>query len=101
MALPLGRIKGEGYDFTTVSINSELSVYFMDREQISLEQHMAFTVDCRTFDQILHRLTIMNIAYGNSPFDRKNQRTDHDFALRGLFWTSIDGCLFEIMSYER
>lgn len=98
MGLPTGRIAGVGYDFTAVPVNSELSIYFMERDHISLEQHMAFTVDNRTFNQILHRLQEKNIAFGSSPYDRENQSTNHDFALRGLFWTNVDGCLFEIMS---
>ena len=98
MGLPSGRIVGTGYDFTAVPVNSELSIYFMDRDHISLEQHMAFTVDTRTFDQIHHRLQEKNMAFGSSPYDRENQSTNHDFALRGLFWTNVDGCLFEIMS---
>lgn len=40
------------------------------------------------------------MAFGSSPFERDNQRTDDDFAERGLFWTNVDGCLFEIMTYE-
>ena len=98
MGLPSGRIRGVGYDFTAVSVNSELSIYFMERDHISLEQHMAFTVDGTTFDEIQNRLTSLRIPYGISPFDRENNRTDHDFAVRGLFWTNVDKCLFEIMS---
>ena len=100
MGLPTGRITGEGYDFTAVPVNSELSIYFMDRDKVNLEQHMAFTVDGQTFDQILQRLIKKEMAFGSSPFDRVNQRTDHDFAARGLFWTNLDGCLFEIMTYH-
>lgn len=99
MGLTTGRIAGPGYDFTAVHVNMELAIYFMDRDHIGLEQHMAFTVDKKTFAQILERLQTMNIAYGSSPFDRENQSTNHDFALQGLFWTNIDGCLFEIMNY--
>lgn len=99
MGLATGRIAGPGYDFTAVSVNTELAIYFMNRNHIGLEQHMAFTVDKKTFDQIHHRLQKMNIAYGSGPFDRENQSTNHDFALRGLFWTNLDGCLFEIMNY--
>lgn len=98
MGLPTGRIAGPGYDFTAVPVNSELSIYFMDRDQIGLEQHMAFRVDAGTFDRILQQLQKKGMAYGSSPFDRENRKTNHDFALRGLFWTNIDGCLIEIMS---
>lgn len=101
MGLPAGRIAGEGYEFTAVPVNSELSIYFMDRDNVNLEQHMAFTVDGKTFDQILKRLKENNMSFGSSPFDRTNQRTDHDFVVRGLFWTNLDGCLFEIMTYTK
>ena len=100
MGLPRGRISGVGYDFTAVHVNGELSIYFMERDKIGLEQHMAFNVDGASFDGILHRLNEKGMAFGSSPFDRENHRTDHDFAPRGLFWTSRDGCLFEVMCYE-
>ena len=98
MGLPFGRIAGPGYDFTAVSVNSELSIYFMDRTDVNLEQHMAFRVDGQTFNDIVTALTEMGIPYGSSPFDRENMRTEHDFAQRGLFWTNVDGCLFEVMT---
>lgn len=100
MGLPHGRIAGVGYEFTAVRINAELSIYFMDRDGISLEQHLAFHVDGHSFDQILNRLKEKKIAFGSSPYERENQRTNHDFAPRGLFWTNLDGCLFEIMTYD-
>lgn len=101
MGLPLGRIKGVGYDFTAVHVNSELAIYFMDKDSAKLEQHMAFNVDGQSFNQILSQLKKMNIDFGNSPFDVTNERTDHDFAPRGLFWRNTDLCLFEIICYER
>lgn len=101
MDLPQGRISGKDYDFTIVRVNSELSIYFMNRDSENLEQHMAFNVDGNSFDQILKRLKKKKMPFGSSPYDVENQRTDHDFAPRGFFWTNIDECLFEIMTYER
>lgn len=98
MDVPLGRISGKDYDFTMTRVNAELSIYFMERDHISLEQHMAFNVEGKTFEKILKRLQKKNIAYGSSPYDTENERTDHDFAPRGLFWRNLDGCLFEIMT---
>ncbi len=100
MGLPHGRIAGEGYDFTMVHVNSDLSIYFMERDHISLEQHMAFTVDGRTFNKIVKRLEKMNIPYGGSPYDTENGQTNHDFAPRGLFFRNVDNCLFEVMTYS-
>lgn len=100
MGLPHGRITGPGYDFTAVQVNSELSIYFMERDQVSLEQHMAFDVDGKSFDKILKQLKKNEITFGNSPFNIENKLTDHDFAPRGLFWRNVDGCLFEVMTYE-
>lgn len=100
MGLSHGKIAGKGYEFSAVRINPELSIYFMDRDDISLEQHMAFNVDGHSFDQILNRLKEKKISFGSSPYDRENQRTNHDFAPRGLFWTNLDGCLFKVMTYE-
>lgn len=99
MDLSRGEISGAGYEFSTVRVNTELSIYFMERDSINLEQHMAFNVDKRTFKKIVKRLKENKIAFGNSPFDRENERVDHDFAPQGLFWTNRDGCLFEVMTY--
>lgn len=100
MDLPIGRIAGQGYDFSAVRVNDELSIYFMERDHISLEQHLAFNVNGDEFNHILKQLKKMKTDFGSSPFERTNQRTNHDFAPRGLFWTNVDGCLFEIMTYE-
>lgn len=100
MGLSYGRIAGVGYEFTAVHVNSELSIYFMDKEDIKIEQHLAFTVDGASFDRILNQLKKKKIAFGSSPYERENLRTNHDFAPRGLFWTNLDGCLFEVMTYK-
>ncbi|HLR60391.1 MAG TPA: VOC family protein [Pseudogracilibacillus sp.] len=98
MNLSLGRMTGSDYDFTIVRINHELALYFMDRENINLQQHFAFTVNGKDFDNILKQLKKKNIAFGNSPYHTTNESTDHDFAPRGLFWTNLDECLFEVMT---
>src|SRR5699024_9803557 len=95
MDLSRGIISGAGYEYATVRDNAEISIYFIDRDSINLEQHMTFNVDNRTFKKTIKRLKENNIAFGNSPFDRQNERVDHDFAPQGLFWTNRDGCLFE------
>lgn len=97
MDLPLGRMAGDDYDFTIVRVNHDLALYFMNRENINLEQHFAFNVDKNDFEKILKKLKKKNITFGSSPYDRENGKTDHDFASRGLFWTNLDGCLFEVM----
>src|SRR5699024_4600512 len=99
MDLSRVKISGAGYEFSTVRVNAKLSIYFMDRDSINLEQHMAFNVDKRTFKKIIKRLKENKIAFGNSPFDRQNERVDHDFAPQGLSWTTRDACLFELLTY--
>src|SRR5699024_8675365 len=73
MDLSREKISGAVYEFSTVRVNAELSIYFMDRDSINLEQHMAFNVDKRTFKKIVKRLKENKIAFGNSPFDRENE----------------------------
>src|SRR5699024_2667638 len=99
MDLSRGKISGAGYEFSTVRVNAELSIYFMDRDSINLEQHMAFNVDNRTFNKNVKLIKDNKIEFGNSSFDKENERVDHDFAHQGLFWTNRDGCLFEVMTY--
>lgn len=43
-------------EFTAVHINSELSIYFMNHDNITLEQHLAFDVDGHFFDLMLNQL---------------------------------------------
>src|SRR5699024_4164410 len=88
-------------EFTAVHINSELSIYFMNHDNITLEQHLAFDVDGHFFDLMLNQLKEKKIPFGSTPFERENHRTDHDFASCGIFWTNMDGCLFYIMTNER
>lgn len=97
MDLPLGKMSGADYDFSIVRVNHELALYFMTREEINLEQHFAFNVDENNFQKILKQLKKKHIAFGSSPYNRENGKTDHDFASQGLFWTNLDGCLFEVM----
>src|SRR5699024_1177253 len=99
MDLSRGRSSGAGYDFSTVRVNAELSIYFMDSDSINLEQHMAFNVDKRTFKKIDTRLNEHKLAFGTSRFDRENERVAHDFAHQGLFCKLRDRCLFEVMTY--
>lgn len=98
MDLSLGRMTGVDYDFTIVRVNHELALYFMTKENINLEQHFAFTLAGHDFDKIIKQLKKYKIPFGNGPYDTKNESTDHDFAPRGLFWTNLDGCLFEVMT---
>lgn len=72
----------------------------MDREEGSLEQHIAFSVVGRTFNQIHKRLKDKKIAFGSNPDERENEQINHTFAPRGLYWENVDGCLFEVMTYE-
>src|SRR5699024_12410696 len=97
--LSCGKISSAGYAFLSVRVNAELSIYFKDRDSINLEQHMAFNVDKRTFKKIIKRLKENKIAFGNSPFDRENERVDHDYAPQQLYWLIRHVRLFELMTY--
>ncbi|MBS4192246.1 hypothetical protein KHA94_18950 [Bacillus sp. FJAT-49705] len=98
MGLKLEGYEGKDNKFASVRINAELSIFFMKIDGNSPQQHLAFDVNGHSFDQILDRLREKNIAFGSSPHEPDNQRTDHPFASRGLFWTNLDGCLFEVMT---
>jgi len=98
MGLKLNGYEGIDNKFAEVQVNDDLSVFFMTIEDDTPQQHLAFSVDGHTFDQIHEQLRKRNVAFGNSPFETENRRTDHPFASRGLFWTNLDGCLFEVMT---
>ncbi|WP_380163148.1 VOC family protein [Kroppenstedtia sanguinis] len=100
MGLNLAGYEGIDNKFAAVRVNEDLSVFFMTIKEDTPQQHLAFSVDGSTFDQILDRLRERNVTFGNSPRKPDNQRTDHPFAARGLFWTNLDGCLVEVMTDE-
>lgn len=98
MGLNLEGYEGIDNKFAVVRVNDDLSVFFMTIESDSSQQHLAFTVDGQSFDQILNQLHERNVTFGNSPHEPDNQRTDHPFASRGLFWTNLDSCLVEVVT---
>lgn len=92
----------EGFDgvdgkFATVRVNDTLRLFFVTVDDV-VPQHLAFDLDGETFDRILNRLQEAGQPYGSSPREPGNGRTDHPLATRGLFWTDLDGHLFEIMT---
>ncbi len=97
MGLHVGEREGAGDKFISVRVNDTLRLFFVSAGTVMC-QHLAFVVDDWTFDQVLHRLSRMQMPFGNSPRDTRNGRTDHPFAPRGLFWTDSDGHLFELMT---
>ncbi|MBX0320854.1 MULTISPECIES: metallothiol transferase FosB [Shouchella] len=98
-------LKLEGYEgidnkFAVVRVNAELSIFFMTIEGDFPQQHLAFNVEKHTFDKILDQLRERNVSFGSSPHEPNNQRTNHPFASRGLFWTNLDDCLVEVITDE-
>ena len=92
----------EGFDgvdgkFATVRVNDGLRLFFMKVEPVPA-QHLAFAVDGPAFDAIVDRLRHAGQAFGNSPRDLTNGRTDHPLAARGLLWLDPDGHLYEVMT---
>jgi catechol 2,3-dioxygenase-like lactoylglutathione lyase family enzyme len=89
----------DGFDgkFATVRVNDTLRLFFVTVEHV-VTQHLAFTVDGATFDGILERLRRTGQAFGNSPRDPANGRTDHPLAARGVLWLDPDGHLYEVMT---
>ncbi|AJT65242.1 hypothetical protein T261_3574 [Streptomyces lydicus] len=90
---PAGR---EGH-FAPVRVNDTLTLDFMTVPDPQ-GSHLAFDVDAETFDGILARLRAAGIAYGSSPTDPENGRTDHPLCARGLFFADEGRILYEIMS---
>lgn len=94
----------EGFDgvdgkFATVRVDDTLRLFFMTAEHVAA-QHLAFSVDGPTFDGIVGRLRRAGQAFGNSPRDTANGRTDHPLAARGVLWVDPDGHLYEVMTDE-
>jgi catechol 2,3-dioxygenase-like lactoylglutathione lyase family enzyme len=92
----------EGFDgvdgrFAVVRVNEGLRLFFATAEPVA-PQHVAFRVDGQAFERVLTGLRRAGLAYGSSPRDPANGRTEHPLAARGVFWVDPDGHLFEVMS---
>lgn len=88
---------GPGGKFAQVRVNDTLNVDFATVPDVA-PQHLAFDVDGTSFDQIITRLRERTIAFGDDPRDTTNGQITHPLAARGLFWTSSDGHLYEVMT---
>jgi catechol 2,3-dioxygenase-like lactoylglutathione lyase family enzyme len=97
MGLAFDGFDGVDGKFATVRVNDTLRLFFMTVDNVAA-QHLAFTVDGPTFDGILERLRGTGQAFGSSPRELANGRTDHPLAARGVLWLDPDGHLYEVMT---
>ncbi|MEY8749233.1 hypothetical protein [Alkalicoccobacillus gibsonii] len=88
----------EGFDnkFVRVDVTPSSSIFFQTIKETYPLQHLAFEMSEETFAELEQRMMKNHISYGNSPSNTTNQKTDHPFTEKGLFWIH-DGCLFEVM----
>ncbi len=88
----------EGFDnkFVRVDVTPSSSIFFQTIKETYPLQHLAFEMSEETFAGLEQRMMKNHISYGNSPSNTTNQKTDHPFTEKGLFWIH-DGCLFEVM----
>ncbi|HEY8597411.1 MAG TPA: hypothetical protein VIL85_03205 [Thermomicrobiales bacterium] len=99
------QIIGLSYDgperhFAPVRVNPTFTIAFLRAEDFSAT-HLGFAIGEGEFATILGNLQAAGIAYGNSPRDPQNGRTDHPFGGLGLFFTDLNGHLFEVMTQTR
>jgi catechol 2,3-dioxygenase-like lactoylglutathione lyase family enzyme len=99
LGLAFAGFDGVDGKFATVRVNDTLRLFFVTAEQVAT-QHLAFAVDGPAFDGIIERLRGTGQAFGNSPRDVTNGRTDHPVATRGVLWLDPDGHLYEVMTDE-
>jgi catechol 2,3-dioxygenase-like lactoylglutathione lyase family enzyme len=91
------RSGGPGDVFAPVLVAPGFTIDFYDAVGFQ-PLHLAFAADDEDFDAILARLRSRAVAYGSSPHDPANSRTDHPLAARGLYFRTPDGHLLEVMA---
>ncbi len=91
---------GPDRHFAPVRVSPTFTVTFLHAENFSAA-HLAFVIGEDEFATIHGNIQAAGIAYGNSPRDPQNGRTDHPFGGLGLFFTDLNGHLFEVMTQNR
>ena len=84
--------------FAVVGVGAELSLDFVEATGEIAQQHYAFLVDEREFDEIFERICSRGLTYWADPFRRRRGEINHWDDGRGLYFDDPSGHLLEIIT---
>jgi catechol 2,3-dioxygenase-like lactoylglutathione lyase family enzyme len=88
--------------FDVMRVNDTFTLDLRQSDALHSE-HLAFSLDRALFDAIHARIVERGIAFGGSPFDRRNGMVGHSVGARGMaqaiYFDDPDGHALEIRVY--
>jgi catechol 2,3-dioxygenase-like lactoylglutathione lyase family enzyme len=88
----------EGGHFAPVKVNDALTLLFSDEEAAFESHHYAFHVSDAEFDAIFARITNAGLVYGSAPWSAADGKLNDWGGGRGVYFTTPDGHLLELMT---
>jgi catechol 2,3-dioxygenase-like lactoylglutathione lyase family enzyme len=88
---------GPGEHFAPVEVNETLTLLFDDGDTFE-SHHYAFHVDDAEFDAILQRVKDNGLVYGSTPWSSDDRKLNDWNGGRGVYFTTPDGHLLELMT---
>jgi catechol 2,3-dioxygenase-like lactoylglutathione lyase family enzyme len=83
--------------FAPVRVNDDLTLLFDDSEAFE-NHHLAFHVSEAEFDAIFARIKSEGLTFGSTPWSSDDGKTNDWGGGRGVYFTTPDGHLFELMT---
>jgi hypothetical protein len=89
--------------FSPVFVNPTLTLDFDEWGESTPKQHYSFSVSEEEFDAILERIKAADLPYRSSPNGPDDNKINHAFGGRLVYWSEPDGHAWEILtvSYAR
>jgi catechol 2,3-dioxygenase-like lactoylglutathione lyase family enzyme len=88
---------GPGEHFAPVRVNDTLTLLF-DRDDAFESHHLAFHVGEVEFDAILARVEGAGLVYGSTPWSLDDRKLNDWNGGRGVYFTTPDGHVLELMT---
>jgi catechol 2,3-dioxygenase-like lactoylglutathione lyase family enzyme len=89
--------EGEDGHFAPLRVNDDLTLLFDDDEGFA-SHHLAFHVSEKEFDAIFARIKAEGLSFGSAPWSRDDGKTNDWGGGRGVYFTTPDGHLLELMT---
>ena len=88
---------GAGGHFAAVKVNDQLTLLFDNAEEFDT-LHLAFHVSEPEFSGIFGRIKSEGLTYGSAPWSSDDGKTNDWGGGRGVYFTTPDGHLLELMT---
>ena len=83
--------------FAVVKVNETLTFDFMHQKDF-IPLHYAFKVTDEQFDEIFNRIKSDGLVYGSDPYELTDNKINHNYGGRGVYFTDLDGHILEIIT---